>query len=230
MEGCIDAACALRDVEFVSVVHVAGACGEQCVAYSVVYGLGEGAVEFESEFELCSVVAYHIDCSLGEFVAVLFVDPSGKCLGYFGVFEGVDFVPPTTVGSVGGEEAPVVFLLEGHAEVVAIGVDRVGEVADDVVVAETVGRGAVDVEPSESASSVAGVVEVAVRSEGGKHFVARSVDGWAEVFDGSYSVLVHWCSPDVESAKSAWHVGDEVEPEAVGRDCGVCKAGECVGC
>ena len=61
-------------------------------------------------------------------------------------------------------------------------------------------------------------IEVAIRTEGGKHLVARGVDRLAEVLHTAHAVGGELYAPDVESAHAAGHVADKVEPHIIGRD------------
>ena len=131
-------------------------------------------------------------------------------------------VPATAVTPVAGEETAVVGSLERHAEVVALGVERVAGVGEMVpfVLAD---MGDEDVEPAKPGVPVAGEIEVAVGPKGGKFLVAGRVDGGAQVLYAAESGYREAHAPDVETALAARHVGREVEPFAVGREGGMGK-------
>ena len=66
--------------------------------------------------------------------------------------------------------------------------------------------------------AVAREIQVAIGTEGGKHLVARRIDGCPEVLHATQSGRCDAHAPDVHSAHSPRHVRHEVEPLSVGRD------------
>ena len=79
------------------------------------------------------------------------------------------------VAAVRTEITLVTLSLEGHTEVVALGVHREAEVLHFPFF------GHKEIESSHAGMTVRGEIEVTVGSEGGKHLVTRGVDGFAEV-------------------------------------------------
>ena len=82
--------------------------------------LGETAVATDTQFQIRTVVAYHIDLGGGEFVAVLFVHPAFYRLHDLGVEETVDMVVASCVATIRTEIASVESAFKRHAEVVAL--------------------------------------------------------------------------------------------------------------
>ena len=75
--------------------------------------------------------------------------------------------------------------------------------------------------------SVAGEVEVAIRTESREHLIARCVDGLPQILYHAYLMIAQEpTAPDVVATDSSRHVADEVEPFAVGTDSGVGETGE----
>lgn len=107
------------DVELHAVVEIALAGGEHDVVDARIDDLLKGAVALDGEFQVGAVVADHEYLGGGQLVAVHLIDPSLDGLDHLGQLETIDMVPSAAVATVGGEEAPVVRALEGHAEVVA---------------------------------------------------------------------------------------------------------------
>lgn len=194
--------------------------GEHHIAHSGLDHLGERAVALERQSAVGAVVAYHVDLGLRQFVSLGLVDPSLDGVDHLGVLKRVYMVPSAAVATVGREVAPVVGSLKGHAEVIAVGVERVAGVGE-LVAALLVDLGDEDIQSSQSGMAVAREVEVAVGAEGGKHLVAGGIDGLAQVFHAAQSDRCDAHAPDVHAPLATWHVGDEVQPLAVGRYGGV---------
>ena len=76
--------------------------------------------------------------------------------------------------------------------------------------------------------SVRREVQVAVGSEDGEHLVALRIDGFTHVLHTTQSTLGDGDAPDVQSTHTAWHIADEVEPVAIGRNSRMGITGQCV--
>ncbi len=161
--------------------------------------LRKGAVATNAEFQVRTVVTHHIDLSSSQFVSVFLIHPALYRLHNLWMLETVDVVPATGIATVAGEVAPVVHTLEGHAEVVALRIERKARMFDDPL-AQGVGVGNVDVEATHSLAAVAREVEVAIGSEGGKLLVAGCVDGSSKVLATAQSVGGKPDAPKVQSA------------------------------
>ena len=183
--------------------------------------LGEGAVAADTQFQVRAVVANHIYLCRRQFVAILFVHPALHGLHDLGVEETVDVVVAPGVSAIGAEVPYITHSLEGHAEVVALGVHGESEILDLPAFVDE------DVEAAEAGMTVGGEIEVAVGTEGGEHLVARGVDGLTEVLYTARLIAAdEAAAPDVESSQTAGHVADEVQPFAVRGYGGMGETGE----
>ena len=98
--------------------------GEQHIVHARLYLLGEGAVASDAEFLVGAIVSHDIYLCGRQFIAVLLVHPALHRLYDVGVEEAVDVVEASAVASVAAEVSLVLHSLEGHAEVVALRVER----------------------------------------------------------------------------------------------------------
>ena len=167
----------------------------------------ERTVEFEQHLFVGTVVTNHVHLTLWQFVTVLLVHPSGDGLDHFGAFKGEYLVPSTSVGAIGGEVSTIVEAVERHAEVVAVRIDRIGQVVNVPTLGSGVKAGAINVETAHAHFSIGAVVEVTIGSEGRKPLVAACVDGLSEVLNGSEpSVAFDADAPKVGTTQSTGHV------------------------
>ena len=201
---------------FLMVQEALAGCQEDIV-YTRVDHLLERAVALDAELDVGTVVAHHIHLSGGQFIAIHLIHPSLDGLYNLRILETVDMIPSTTVAAVGREEAAVVRALEGHAEVVALRIERIAGMFQEVASVASHLRDE-DVEASHSGMSVGREIEVAVGPERRKHLVALCIDGFSKVLHAGRSRCGEPDTPDVESSLAARHVACEVEPLPIGRD------------
>ena len=117
-------------------------------------GLGERAVTLDTQFQVGTIVAHHIDHGLGQLISVLLIHPSLHCLHDFGIDKAVDMVPSSPIATVGTEVALVAQALEGHAEVITLGVERIARMFDYPSVPAAVSLGDEDVETAHAGMPV----------------------------------------------------------------------------
>ena len=102
------------------------------------------------------------------------------------------------VATVGAEVTFVMAPLEGHAEVITLGVHREPQVFDLLLFASGEVK---QVKSSHTRMPVGGEIEVAVGTERGEHLVTRCVDRCAQVLYAScFVVTIESAAPDVIAA------------------------------
>ena len=67
-------------------------------------------------------------------------------------------------------------------------------------------------------------IQITVRAKRWEHFVTRCVNGCAKILNATSCAAYEANSPNIESSFTTWHIADKVEPVAVWRQGGVCKA------
>ena len=111
-------------------VQIALASAQQHVIYVGLNLLHKRAIATHAELQVGAIVAHHIHLGSGQFVAVMLVHPTLDGLHNLGIIEAVDVVEPTQIATIGTEETLIKLALEGHAEIVGLGVQRVAWVMD----------------------------------------------------------------------------------------------------
>ena len=140
--------------------------------------------------------------------------------------KGIEVVTPPCVPAVAAEKAAIAPSLKGHAKVITLRVQRVTRVVERVAARLRIHRGHVYVQPAHAFMAIAGEVEVAIGTESGKHLVPWGIDGLPKVLRAAQPRGSEPCPPQVEPSLPARHVGDEIQPLAIGRDGGVGVTGE----
>ena len=163
-------------MQFFLVVQVALASTQENVVHKGSDFLLKRSVTPDTQLLIRTVVTHHIDKSFGQFIAVLLVHPSLDGMHHIGTFERHNMIPSACIASVGTEEASVMQSLEGHAEVVAITVHGHLQVFYLPVSGYSVASGPEEIKSAHADMSVAGEVQVSVRSEGRKHLVSFRID------------------------------------------------------
>ena len=80
------------------------------------------------------------------------------------------------------------------------------------------------IQASHSRVSVGREIEVAIRTEGREHLITGGIDWFTQIFYSHSHTIHDACAPDVQAPYSAWHIGNEIEPLAIGRDCRMSKS------
>ena len=119
-------------VELLFVVEIALTSAEQDVVNLWLHLLFEGSVSPDTELEIRTVVANHIDKTFRKFVAVFFVNPTLDCKYHLRMIKGHDVIPPSGITTISGEVAAVMHSFKCYAEVIAAGVHRITQVLDSV--------------------------------------------------------------------------------------------------
>ena len=95
---------------------------------------------------------------------------------------------------------------EGHSEIIGFGIQRITGMGYLILLGFLIHLGDVDIETTHAHMTIAAEIEVAVRTEGREHLIARGIDGFAEVFHTTQSGSGDAHTPDVVSAHAARHI------------------------
>ena len=130
-------------------VQVAATGGKEKVVHARRNRLLKGPVAPNGEFQICTVASHHIDQGFGQFVAVLFVDPSLDRLEHLGIGKRIYLVPTASPrAAVRREVATVVEALERDAEVIAGGIERSGQMNHLPMFGYRILRGTIEIQAS----------------------------------------------------------------------------------
>ena len=126
LQGCVSAFFGIDQcLDLFLMVEIAFASGKKEIADTGIQHLGERSVAVHTHLLIGPIIADDIDLSGRKLIAVHLVDPPLDRLHDLRVDKRVDMIPATCVATVAGEESTVVRTLEGHAEVIALGVERI---------------------------------------------------------------------------------------------------------
>ena len=170
----------LQRLDLFFMIEKTFAGGQEEIAHAGCQRLRERSVAAHRDLLVRAVVADTVDLRLRQFIAVDLIDPAFDGLLYLGVDEGIEMIPAAHVAAIAGEEAAVVYPLEGHAEVVTLRVEGIAGVGErHLPILCRVGDE--DVVAAQTGMAGTGEIKVAVGPEGGEGLVALRVDRAAEV-------------------------------------------------
>ena len=172
-------------MQFLLMVQITGTGSQEDIVYVGRYLLHKRSVAMYAQLLIGTIVAYHIDKTLGQFVAVLLIYPSLHRVNDLRTFKRHDVVPSTGISSAGAEEASVMQTLEGHAKVVSTTVHGYLQILYLPVACHSIAFGLEDIQTTHTYVSVAGEVKLSVGTEGRKHLIAFCVDRLAYVLNTS---------------------------------------------
>ena len=147
--------------------------------------LFERAVATDTQTQVRTIIAYHIDLRCRQLVAILLIHPTLDRLDDFRIVEAVDMVVASEVATIGTEVATIEASFEGHAEIITLRIERRPKV-DELFATD---RQQKDIQASHAWMSVRGEIQVAIRTEGSEEFIARGIDGMAQILRHTYLVV-----------------------------------------
>ena len=115
----------LRHLEFFFLVEETITGGKEDIFHTWVDNLLERAVATHAETFVSAVRTHYAHLGRMEFVAIHLIHPALDELDYLRIFKQIDMVVASAVITTGREESTIVGSLEGHAEIIGIGVHGV---------------------------------------------------------------------------------------------------------
>ena len=115
----------LRHLEFLLLVEETITGGEEDVFHTWIDNLFERAVATHTETFVGAVRTHYAHLGRMEFIAIHLIHPALDELDYLRIFKRIDMVVASAVITTGREETTIMGSLEGHAEIVGIGVHGV---------------------------------------------------------------------------------------------------------